>query len=150
MAGVDLLHVSYKGTAPAIIALLGGQTHVMFNETGGIAAHVKSGKLKALAVTSATPSPLFPALPTIAASGLPGYELVGITGFHAPARTPAAIIRRINQEIVRVLNRADVKEKFLSGGSETVANSPEEFAAVIRADIERKSKIIKDAGIKAD
>ncbi len=150
MAGVDILHVSYKGTAPGITALLGGQVQVMFNETGGVAAHVKSGKLKALAVTSATPSALFPGLPTIAASGLPGYELVGITGFHAPAKTPVAVISRLNQEIVRVLNQADVKEKFLNAGSETVASSPEQFAAVIKADMERKSKVIKDAGIKAD
>jgi tripartite-type tricarboxylate transporter receptor subunit TctC len=112
--------------------------------------HVRLGKVRALAVTTAEPSPLVPGLPTVAASGLPGFEWVAATGIWAPAKTPAAVINRLNQEIVRVLNRADVKERFLNAGVEPVGNSPEAFAALIKSDIARVSKVIKDAGIKTD
>jgi tripartite-type tricarboxylate transporter receptor subunit TctC len=150
MTGVNLVHVPYKGTASALTALIGGQVQVMFTDAGGVAPHVKAGKLRALAATSAEPSLLFPGLPTVAASGVPGYELVGITGIYAPVKTPVTIVNRLNRELVRVLSLADVKEKFLAAGGETVGNSPEQFAAVIKADIARKSKVIKDAAIKAE
>jgi tripartite-type tricarboxylate transporter receptor subunit TctC len=112
--------------------------------------HIKSGRLRALAVTSAQPSALFPDLLTVAASGLPGYEYLQINAMLAPAKTPDAIIRRLNEEIVRVLNRDDVKEKFLSTGTEVVGSSPEQLAAALKSDIARLGKAIKDAGIKAD
>ena len=111
---------------------------------------VTSGKLRALAVTSAQPTSLVPGLPTPAASGLPGYESASVVGFLAPAKTPAAIINRLNQEVVRVLNTAEVKDKFLSFGIETVGNSPAQFGASIKSDIARMGKLIKDAGIKAE
>ena len=117
---------------------------------GSAAPHIKSGKLRALAVTSAQPSALAPGLPTVAASGLPGYEAVGIIAMYAPAKTPAAIIKRLNQEIVRVLNQADVKEKFLNAGSEPTPSSPEGLAAKIKAEIAKWGKLIKEAGIKTD
>ena len=97
--------------------------------------HVKSGRLRALAVTSAEPSALVPGLPTVAASGLPGYECGIDTGMFAPAKTPAAIINRLNQEIVRFLNTPEVKEKFLNAGVEVVGSSPEELAAIMKSDI---------------
>jgi tripartite-type tricarboxylate transporter receptor subunit TctC len=102
-----------------------------------------------VAVTTADPSALVPGLPTIA-SEVPGFEAVSMTGLWAPARTPAAIVSRLNQEVVRALNRPDVKEKFLKAGSEVVGNSPAQFEAIVKADISRIVKIIKEAGIKTD
>lgn len=149
MAGVDIVRIAYKGAGPAITDLIGGQVQVMFATSGSVAAHVKSGKLKALAVTSAQPSALFPNLPTVAAT-IPGYRGESIFGIFAPAKTPAVIINRLNQEIVRVLNTADVKEKLFNSGVEVVASSPEQFGAAVKSEIARLSKVIKDAGIKVE
>ena len=110
----------------------------------------KSGKLKALAVSSAEPSALAPGLPTVAATGVPGYEWVSMTGIWLPARTPAAIVQRLNQEIVRVLNRAEVRERFFNAGADTVGTSSEGFAAIIKSEIVKMSKVIRDAGIRVD
>ena len=150
MAGVKIVNVPYKGAAAGITALISGEVQLMIVDAGLLAPHVKSGKLRALAVTSAEPTALAAGLPTVAASGLPGYEAVGMTGMFAPAKTPAAIINRLNREIVRMLNRPEVKEQFFVRGSEVVASSPAQFDAAIKADIARKSKVIKDAGIKLD
>jgi tripartite-type tricarboxylate transporter receptor subunit TctC len=150
MAGVNIVHVPYKGTAATITALVSGEVQLTINDAGLVAPHAKSGKLRALAVTSAMPSALAPGLLTVAASGLPGYEWVGTTGMWAPVKTPGAIIDRLNQEIVRLLNGADVKQRFFNAGAEVVASSPEQFAAVIKSDIVRMGKVIKDAGIKVD
>ena len=149
MAGIKLTHVPYKGSAMAITDLLAGESQVMINDVGLVMPHAKTGKLRALAVTTAEPSALVPGLPTIA-SEVPGFEAVSMTGFWAPAGTPAAVITRLNQETVRALNRADIKERFLKAGSETVGNSPEQFAALIKADISRITKVIKDAGLKVE
>ena len=150
MAGVDMIRVPYKAFGVAVTDLIAGEIQVAFPSPNLVIPHIKSGRLRALAVTTALPSALFPSLPTVAASGLPGYEYSGISAILAPARTPGAIIRRLNQEIVRVLNRNDVKEQFLSVATEVVANSPEQLAAEIRSDMRRMGKVIKDAGIKAD
>lgn len=112
-------------------------------------SHIKSGRLRALAVTSATPSALLPGLPTVAASGLPGYEWIGMTHIMAPARTPAPVIGRLNQEIVRALNKAEVRERYLNAGAEVVASTPEELAATIKADMTRITMVLKDADIHA-
>jgi len=106
--------------------------------------------LRALAVTSAQPTQLAPGLPTVAASGLPGFEAVSNAGIFAPAKTPASIVRRLNQEIVRVLNRADVKQKFSNTGAEVVGSSPEQLAVAVKSEMARLSKLIRDAGIRAD
>jgi tripartite-type tricarboxylate transporter receptor subunit TctC len=150
MTGVNILHIPYSGTAPAITAVISGEVQLAIFDSGIVTPHMKSGKLRGLAVTSAEPSALTPGMPTVAASGLPGYEMTGMTGILAPARTPAAIINRLNQEIVRVLNQPDVKARFLAAEAEIVANSPEQFAAIIKADIVKSSKVIKDAGIKVE
>ena len=150
MAGVNLVHVAYKGGAAATTALLAGEVQVPIIDAALITPHAKSGKLSALAVTSATPSPLVPDLPTIAASGLPGYEWIGMTAIFAPGKTPGAIINRLNQEIVRVINRTDVKERFSTAGAEAAGSSPEELAAIIKSDIAKMGKVIKDAGIRLD
>ncbi len=112
--------------------------------------HVKTGRLRALAVTSAQPTALVPGLPTVAATGLPGYEATSMSGVFAPAKTPAAVINRVYQEMARLTARQDVKEKLFNAGAEVAGGSPEQFAAVIKADIARLGKVIKDAGIKAD
>ena len=150
MAGVDIVHIPYKGAATAVPALLSGDVQLMIFDTGVLGPHIKLGKLRGLAVTSAQPSALFPALPTVAASGLSGYETVGMTGLFAPAKTPATIIDRLNQEIVRALNKPEVKERFLNAGLEIVGNSPEQFAATMKADMAKMGKVIKDAGIKVN
>ena len=150
MAGVDIVRISYKTAASRMADLLGGHVQLSFGSGGTVAAHVKTGKLRALAVTSAQPSALLPDLPTMAASGVPGYEAVQILGVFAPARTPAPFIGRLNQEIVRALGQADVKERFLNFGVETVGSTPEEFAAVIESDMAKWDKLIKIAGIRAE
>lgn len=150
MAGVNIVHVPYKGTGASITALISGEVQLTINDVGFIAPHVKSGRLRALAVTSDQPSVLAPGLPTVAASGVPGYELTGWTGMAAPAKTPGAIINRLHQEIVRVLNQPDVKEKYFNTGVETVGSSPEQFAAAMKSEVTQWSKVIKDAGIKVD
>jgi tripartite-type tricarboxylate transporter receptor subunit TctC len=130
--------------------VLGGEVQVMFATSSGAGGHVSSGRLKALAVTSAKPSMLFPDLPTVSASGLPGYDAASIMCVYAPVKTPPAIIGRLNQEIVRILNNPDVKERFTRAGSEVVASSPEQLAAVMNADIARMGPVIKAAGIRAE
>ena len=150
MAGVNLVRVSYKNAAIRIADLIGGHVQLTFGSGGSVATHVKSGRLRALAVTSAEPSPVFPDLPTVAASGLPGYEAVQILGLFAPAKTPAAIIDRLNQETVRAINEAHVKEKFLGSGIETAGSSPEQFAAIIKSDTVKWGKVFKDAGVRPE
>ena len=149
MAGVNIVRVAYKGGAPAISALIGGEVQVMFATASGAGPHVNSGRLRALAVTSAQPSALFPGLPTVAASGLPGYDAASIMCIFAPAKTPAALVGRLNRDIVRVLNKADVKERFIKAGSEVVASSPKELAAAMKSDMATMGKVIRDAGIRA-
>jgi tripartite-type tricarboxylate transporter receptor subunit TctC len=150
MAGVDIVQISYKGNAAALNDLIAGQVQVMFATAATVAPHVKSGRLRALALTSAQPYPLAPVLPTVAASGLPGYESESLYGMFAPAKTPASIVKRLNQEIVAVLGAADVKDKFLNSGVEVVISSPEQLAEAVRADVRKMAKVIKDAGIRED
>ncbi len=146
MAGVDIICINYKGTGPSISGLIGGEVQVMFAGLGPAGPHMKSGKLRPLAVTTARPSALVPGVPTVA-SFLPGYESTVQTGMFAPAAAPAAIINRLNHEIVQVLGRADVKERLFNLGIEAVGSSPAEFAAIIKSDMARMGKVIRDAGI---
>jgi tripartite-type tricarboxylate transporter receptor subunit TctC len=150
MAGVNLTRVPYKGSGPALIGLVAGQVQVMFATAGGVSPHIKAGRLKALAVSTAQPSALFPGLPTIAASGLPGYESASMGTIFAPAKTPGAVIKRLNTEIVRYLHTPEAREKFLAGGVETVGSSPEQLAATMKAEMTRLGKVIKDAGIREE
>ena len=150
MAGVNIVRVVYKGGGPALNDVIAGQVQLLFASTGSVVSLLKSGRLRALAVTSAQPSELVPGLPTVAASGLPGYESVSIGLLLAPPKTPAAIIRRINQALVYALNSADIKDRFSSIGVETISSSPQELAVAMKADIARVGKLIKDAGIKDD
>ena len=148
MAEVNIVYIPFKGSTPALNTLLGGQVQVMFATVASVTLHVKSGRLRALAVSTAEPSTLTPGLPTVAASGLLGYESVSIYGVFAPAKTPATIINRLNQDIVRVLNRPDVKDKFLNVGIVTIGSSPEQFAAIVKSEMARMGKVIRDVGIR--
>lgn len=150
MAGVSIVNVPYKSTPQIVAALISGEVQMAIIDAGLVAPHLKSGKLIGLAVTSAEPSPLAPGLPAVAVTGLPGYEMVGMTGIFAPAKTPAAIVNRLNQEIVRFMVRPEVKERFLNAGTETIASTPEQLAIAMKADINRMEKVIKDAGIRLD
>ena len=149
MAGVNIVRIPYKGNAPQISAVISGEVEIAIADIGLLEAHAKSGRVRAIAITSAQPSALYPGMPTVAAT-VPGYELIGTTGIYAPAKTPQPIINRLNQEMVRVLRTPDIKEKFLSTGTEVIASSPEDLAALIKSDMARMAKVIKDAGIKGD
>jgi tripartite-type tricarboxylate transporter receptor subunit TctC len=148
MAGVKIVPVPYKDTGTAITDLVSGQVQLFFSASGPVMPHVKSGKLKALAVTSAKTSALFPDMPTVAAS-LPGYDMEAVYCIFAPPHTPAAIISRLNHEIVRVLSQADVKQRLLAAGIEPRSSSPAELGALRKSDMARMGKLIKDAGIAA-
>ena len=150
MAGVNILRINYKGSGQAMTSVLSGETQLAFGTAAAAAPHAKSGKVTAVAITSLKPSALVPGLPTVAESGLPGYEVITLDSFLAPAGTPAAIITRLNQELARVLDQADVKEKFLGAGSEAAPSSPEELGARLKSDLAKWGKVIKDAGITAE
>ena len=150
MAGIDIVRIPYKGGGDAIVDLLAGPLHLYFATALSGTPFIKSGRLRALAVTSAKPSVLLPDLPTVSASGLPGYETVSMIGLFAPAKTPVPIVNRLNKEIVRVLNEPDVKEKFLVSGAEPVGSSPQVFTTTIMSEMTRMGKIFKDAGIRAE
>jgi tripartite-type tricarboxylate transporter receptor subunit TctC len=150
MARVDIVRVNYSAGGLALNDLIAGQVQLMFNSVPSIAGHVKSRRLRALAVTGAQPSALFPGLPTVAASGVPGYETVALDAILAPARTPATIISRLNREIVRVLSNPEVKERFLNLGVEVVGSSPDELAAAMKSDIARLGAMIRNAGIRSE
>lgn len=148
MAGVDIVRVPYKGPASAMNAVLAGEVQMMFPSVSSAMPHMKSGRLKGMAVTSAKSSALASDIPTMAAVGLPGYEMVASFGVFAPAGTPSAIISRLNNEIVRLVNQPQIKERFISAGMEAEGTSPENFTATMKGEIARLGKVIKDAGIR--
>src|ERR1044072_854688 len=149
MTGTSIVHVPYKGTGPAVGALVAGEVQMLFAGAATVMPHVKSGRIKVLATGSLKPSGLAPGLPPVAAS-LPGFESVLPITMFAPARTPPAVIDRLNREIARVLAGPDVIAKLASAGLEPVANAPEEVAAMLKADLAKWGKVIKEAGIRAN
>ena len=151
MAGVQMVHIPYKGAAPAMADLLSGQVQLMFDNLANALPNVKAGRLRALAVTTLARSPAMPDLPTIAESGLPGFDLTTWFGLMVPAGTPADIVARLNAEIVRALNANDMRERLQKMGAEPPANNtPEHFAAFIRTEAEKYAKVVKDSGAKVD
>ena len=151
MAGVKIVHVPYKSSGGAVTPLLSGQLQVMFGTTAAVTTHIKSGRLRALAVSTLQPSPMAPGLPTIAEAGnLPGYESSSTAGVFAPAGTSEAIIKRLNEEISRVLLRPDAKERFYNQGVEIVGGSPEEVAAFVKSDMATTAKIVNALGIRVE
>jgi tripartite-type tricarboxylate transporter receptor subunit TctC len=147
MAAVDIVHVPYKGSAPAVTDLIGGQVDLMFDNIPNVLPHVKAGKLKGLAVTSPKRSSHVPEVPTVIEGGVPGYEVSVWFGIAAPAGTPEPIITKLNTEIVKVLNLPDVKEKFAAQGVDVVGSTPTEFAAHIKSQMATWDKVVKDAGV---
>ena len=150
MAGVKMVHVPYKGAAPALADLLGGQVQLMFSTMPPALPHVKDGKLRALAVTSAKRSPAAPELPTVGEIALRGFEANTWHGVVVPAGTPGAIVARLNREIVAILHLPDVVERFSSQGAEALGSTPEEFAAYIKSETLKWAKVVRDSGAKAE
>ena len=147
MAGIDLLHVPYKGVGNAVTDLLGGQVQVMVAPTQSVTSHVKSGKLRALAVTGAKRTPSLPDVPTLAEAAVPGYEAVGWFGLMAPAGTPRDVVLLLNREINRILQLPDVKARLFDLGAEPAALTPEQFLDFIRSDNAKWERLIKERGI---
>lgn len=148
MAGIDMVHVPYKGTTPAIAALLGGEVSVMFATVTGIQPQIKAGKARALAVSTAKRSPMMPAVPTVAET-LPGFEMLSWFGLLAPAATPPAIVTRLNTEAGKVLALPEVKAALTTQGFEVTAGTPEQFGNYIKGEIAKITKIARAAGVTA-
>lgn len=147
-AKVNVVRINYRGTGPAAMALVAGEVQVMFVGAGTAMPHMRAGRIRALAVTTPEPSPLVPGLPSVSASGLPGYEYTSFIGFQAPGKTPLPIVNRLSQKIVQVLKSEDVRSKLLQSGVEAGGTTPEVFAAKIKAEIEQWRQIIKESGLR--
>jgi tripartite-type tricarboxylate transporter receptor subunit TctC len=150
LAGVQIVHIPYKGSAPAVTDLLGGQVHLMFDNVPNVLPHVKAGKLTALAQTGTKRSPLIPDIPTVAEAGVPGYEVTVWFGLVAPAGTPREVVQKLNAETLRILAMPDVRERFLAQGVEPAGGTPEQFADHIRVQMAKWAKVVTDAGVKAE
>jgi tripartite-type tricarboxylate transporter receptor subunit TctC len=150
MTGTDMVHVPYKGAAAGLVDLIGGRISLTFASLPSAIAHIRSGRLHAIAVTSEKRFPLTPDLPTVSESGLPGFETTAWQGLIAPAKTPPAVIKRLNAESVYVLNQPAMRERLTQNGAVAVASTPEELWAFARAQIEKWGKVIKAAGITAN
>ena len=150
LAGIDMLHVPYKGSSPALTDTLGGTTQVMFPSLVAANQFIKAGKLRALAVTGSKRSAMFPALPTIAEAGVPGFQITQWYGFFAPAKTPPAIVERINRELVAIMKDPDTQKKFADQGADVTTNSPAEFGRFVQSELAKWGKFIAEAKITAD
>jgi len=150
LAKVDLVHVPYKGSAPAIQDVMSGQVPMMFDTSVVAGPHIQSGKLRALAVTSGKRAAAFPNVPTVAEAGVPGYELVSWQAIFAPANTPQPILDRLYNEVVKILKAPDMQERLASLGMEASGMSPAEFTTFQKAEIEKWAKVVKAANVKID
>jgi len=149
-ARVSMVHIPYAGAAPAQLGLMSGQTDLMFDNLASAAPQIRAGRLKGFAVTTAAPSSFFPELPTIAASGLPGFDISTWFGVFAPAGTPAAIVERLHAEIARALAQPDIRERLARLGADPAALPPAEFAAFVRSEQEKYARIVKASGARVD
>ena len=147
-AGTKITHVPYKGGGPAMVDLLAGNIQLIFATAASSIGHIKAGKVRAIAVSTAKRSALVPDLPTVAEAGLPGYEANNWNGFFVPAKTPRPIINRLNKEIAAALNAPDIKEFLFKQGLDAAPNTPEQFAAYMKSEMAKWAKVIKAAGIK--
>jgi tripartite-type tricarboxylate transporter receptor subunit TctC len=150
MAGIDLVHVPYKGSAPALNDLVAGQVSLMFDLVLTAAPHIKSGAARGLAVTGAQRSPVLPGLPTVAESGLPGYEVSAWFGIFAPAGLPQPVAQRLNAEFVKVMREPDLKQRLAGLGADPLTSTPEEFSSYLRSEIDKWAKVVKASGMKLD
>jgi tripartite-type tricarboxylate transporter receptor subunit TctC len=150
MAHVKLVHVPYKGTGPAVVALLSGEVPLMLAPALTVLPHVQAGRVRAIATTSAKRSDALPDVPTVAESGVPGYEASQWYGVLVPRGTPPAIVDRLNREIVAIMNDADVKARLAREGSVAIGDTPQEFASHLRAEIAKWSRVVKVSGARVD
>ena len=150
MAHVDMVHIPYKGAAPALNDVLAGQDQLMFATALSVVPHIKSGRLRALAVTTARRMSTMPELPTVAEAGVPGFEATTWHGIVMSASAPPALVARINTDTAKVLQSADVRERFIVLGAEIIGGTPQEFAAYIRQEIPKWTKVVRDSGARAD
>ena len=148
MTGIEMIHVPYKGGAPALSALLGGEVQVMFSSSGGLLPHIKAGRVRALGVTGPKRAAAAPDIPTIAEAGVPGFEVLGWYGFAAPARTPKAIIDKLNSTTNRLL--PELKDRYAALGLETSGGTPAEFGAFLKSEFEKWARVVKISGAKVD
>jgi tripartite-type tricarboxylate transporter receptor subunit TctC len=150
LAGIKMLHIPYKGAGPAIIDLISGQLQLSFHVPISVIPHIKSGRLKPLAISGATRAMALPQVPTFAEAGLPAFDMAGWTGMFAPAGTPKEIVDKISGEMARILATPDVVERLVNQGLEPLISTPEQFAALLKSDMTKFAKLIKDANIKAE
>ena len=150
MAGVDITHVPYKGAPQAVTDVLAGHMNMMFNSIAPIIAHVRAGRVRVLGVASSKRSPQLADVPTIAESGVPGYEAENWFGMFAPAKTPKQIISRLNEAVVKVVRSPEIQAQFAALGADAIGNSPGEFAAFVRRDMEKYARVVKLSGAKLD
>jgi tripartite-type tricarboxylate transporter receptor subunit TctC len=149
MTGIDIVHIPYKGSAPALNDVISGQVSMMFDLVLTAVPHVKSGAVRGLAVTGAQRSSVLPDLPTVAES-IPGYEVSAWFGIFAPAGVPQPVVQRLNAEFVKALREPDLRQRLASQGAEPLTSTPDEFAAYLRSEIDKWAKVVKAAGMKAD
>lgn len=150
LAKVNLIHVAYKGTAPALTDLMSGQVSLSFQPVINAAPNAKAGRIRMLAVTGPKRSPTAPEVPTMMEAGMPQYNVVAWYGVHAPGRTPKPAVDALSREMGRILAMADIRERVLSQGMDPAPNTPEQFSAFVKSEVARWSKVIQDSGIKPD
>jgi len=150
MAGIDIVHVPYKGAPQAVTDVVAGHMNMMFNSIAPIVGHIKAGRLRVLGIASAQRSAQLPDVPTISEAGLPGFEAVNWFGMFAPAKTPKRIIARLNEAVVKVVHTPEIQAQFLTLGADPVGSSAEDFAAFVRKDMEKYATIVKISGARVD
>ena len=150
MAGVDIVHVPYKGAPQAVTDVLAGHMNMMFNSIAPIVAHIRAGRVQVLGISSSKRSSQLPDVPTISEAGVPGYEAENWFGLFAPARTPQRIVARLNEAVVKIVRSPEIQAQFTALGADAVGNSPEEFAAFVRRDMERYARVVRLSGAKLD
>jgi tripartite-type tricarboxylate transporter receptor subunit TctC len=150
MAGVDITHVPYKGAPQAVTDVLAGHMNMTFNSIAPIIAHIRAGRVRVLGVASSKRSPQLPDVPTISEAGVPGFEAENWFGMFVPAKTPKRIVARLNEAVVKVVRSPDIQSRFAALGAEAVGNSPEEFTAFVRRDMEKYARVVRISGAKVD
>jgi tripartite-type tricarboxylate transporter receptor subunit TctC len=150
MAGIDMNNVPYKGGAPAVIAVISGESHFVLTPYGGVNAQVDAGKMKILGTTGARRDPMIPNVPTLAESGLPGFEISMWYGVFAPVKTPAAVVNAYNREIAQIVNQPEIRSQITGQGFEIMTGTPEQFAEVVKRDAEKFRKVILDFKMQQD